>query len=111
MVGNRIDNTPKVTLSAAGEYHFLSRLPGLSLTAGVYYVGSRAINPLNQGYVPGYATVDLGASYETDIRGHPTTFRINAENIADTRYWAATGSLYLAEGAPQTVKFSVSTRF
>ena len=74
-------------------------------------MGSRAINPLNQGYVPGYATVDLGASYETDIRGHPTTFRINAENIADTRYWAATGGLFLGESLPGVVKFSISTTY
>lgn len=111
VVGKQIENTPKVTFSAAAEYRFLDWLPGLSVNGAVYYVGKRAVNPLNQAFIPAYTLVDLGAAYTTEIHNHQTTFRINAENIANTRYWAATGSLYLAQGAPGSVRFSVSTRF
>lgn len=111
VVGNVIENTPKTTLSAATEYRFRNWLPGFSVNGGVYYVGKRAINALNEAFIPGYTTVDLGASYQTEIYKHPTTFRLNAQNLANTRYWAATGSMYLSEGAPQTIEMSVSSKF
>ncbi len=110
LVGKVIENTPRVTLSVAGEYH-LEHVPGLTLTGGVYYVGKRAINGLNEAFIPGYTLVDLGASYTAELLKHSTTFRINAENVGHVRYWASTGSLLLAEGAPANVKVSVMTRF
>lgn len=111
VVGNVIENTPGTTLSAATEYRFLNWLPGFALTGGVYYVDKRAINALNEAFIPSYTTFDLGASYQAEIYKHPTTFRINAQNLTNARYWAATGSMYLTEGAPQTIEMSVSTKF
>ena len=111
VVGNVIENTPRMTLSAATEYRFLNWLPGFALNGGVYYVDKRAINALNEAFIPGYTTFDLGASYKTSIYSHPTTFRLNAQNLTNARYWAATGSMYLSEGAPQTIEMSVSTKF
>jgi iron complex outermembrane receptor protein len=37
--------------------------------------------------------------------------RVNGQNITNKRYWASTGTLFLAEGPPAVVKFSISTRF
>lgn len=111
IVGKRIENTPKRTYSLAGEYRFSELLPGFSVNAAAYYVGDRAINPTNQNFIPSYKLFDLGAAYTTDIGEQIVTFRINAENITKERYWASTGGLLLAQGAPATVKFSIEAAF
>lgn len=110
-VGKLIDNTPRTSGSVAGEYKLSRYIHGLSVNGGVYYVGKRAINPLNEAFAPGYTLVNLGAAYETRLAGHDTTFRLNAENVGAVRYWVSTSGLYLAEGAPQVIKVSVSSRF
>lgn len=111
LVGKFIENTAHTTVSLAAEYRFTDWAPGLSVNGGAYYTGSRAINPLNQAYIPAYTLFDLGAGYTTPIDGHPTTFRLNAENITGKRYWASTGALSLAEGAPRTIRFSMGASF
>ncbi len=63
------------------------------------------------GFIPGYTLFDLGGSYTTEVDRHKLTFRINGENIGGKRYWASTGGLLLAQGAPSTIKFSIGTVF
>jgi iron complex outermembrane recepter protein len=111
LVGRLIENTARTTLSVASDYRLESLLPGLSISSGVYYTGARAVDPLNRAFAPAYTLVDLGAAYQTVLMDHKTTFRVNAQNIANKRYWASTGQDFLAEGAPATVKFAVSTQF
>ncbi len=112
ITGRRIENTPKDTESLSFEYHVPTPLlSGLSFTAGIFHTGARAVNAANNAFVPGYTLFDLGASYKSHAWGHPITYRINAENVGNTRYWAATGSSLLAEGLPSLVKFSLSTSF
>jgi iron complex outermembrane receptor protein len=110
-VGKHIEATPALSFSVSGEYRFTGWLPGFSMTAGAYYTGKQAINALNQAFVPDYMTFAAGAAYRTELYGHMTTFRINGDNIFNTRYWASTGGLVLGEGLPASVKFSVSTKF
>lgn len=110
-VGREIDNTPKQTWSLVGEYRFGGFAPGLSVTGGAYYIGPRAINNLDQGYVSGYTLFDAGFAYQRVIGSQPWTFRLNADNLANKRYWVSTSTLFLAEGAPSVVKFSLETRF
>jgi iron complex outermembrane receptor protein len=109
--GRQIENVPKRQFSIAGEYRLTSLLNGLSLTAGAYYTGPRAINQLNSAFVPGYTLLDAGASYTTLLGGHTMLFRLNGENITRRRYWASTGALILSEGPPGAVKFSVSWKY
>lgn len=112
IVGRQIENTPKRTFSASGNYRLAALgLDGLSVNGGVFYTGRRAVNVLNQAFVPGYTLVNLGAGYQTEMAGRQITFRVNAENITGKRYWASTGADLLAQGAPSTVKFSLGTRF
>ena len=84
---------------------------GLSVTAGAYYTGPRAINQLNSAFIPGYTLLDAGASYSTLLGGHTLLFRLNGENITRRRYWASTGGLLLSEGPPGSVKFSVAWKY
>jgi len=112
VVGRLIDNTPKRTFSLSGNYRLTAfGLDGASLNGGVFYTGRRAVNALNQAFVPGYTLINIGAGYELDVANHPVTFRVNAENITGKRYWVSTGSDLLAQGAPSTVKFALGTRF
>lgn len=110
VVGKRIENTAKTSGSVFAEYK-IHALNGLKISAGLFRVGPRAVNALNQAFVPGYTTLDLGASYKVAIAGRPTTFRVYGENVTGKRYWAATGSGLAAQGAPSSVKLSVSTAF
>jgi iron complex outermembrane receptor protein len=110
LVGNKVDNTAKAYASAFVEYKLgglFNDLEGLAVNAGLYYVGARYVDPLNEARIGDYTLLDLGASYSTDAFAYPMTFRINARNVGDRRYWAATSSNLLAEGQPADVEFSI----
>lgn len=107
VVGKRIENAARFSGSVFAEYR-LPAVPGLSMSAGMFWVGRRAVNALNQGYVPGYETFDLGLAYRFDLLGKRATLRAYGDNITDRRYWASTGSSLLAQGLPRTVRVSLS---
>ena len=110
-VGNRVDGAPRSTFSLAADYRFTSFVPGLIVNAAAYHVGKRPLNPQNYIMVPSYTTYNLGLGYNTEVAGTDTTFRLTWENVGDKRYWGTTGLDFLAQGAPSTVKFSVTTNF
>jgi iron complex outermembrane receptor protein len=110
-VGKRIEATPKVTASFAGEYDLARLVQGLKVSAGVYYVGSQAVNALNQAFIPSYTTFDVGGSYSFRLGGKDMVLRVNGQNVTAKRYWASTGGLFLGEGVPATVKFSLAVKF
>ncbi|WP_443477897.1 TonB-dependent siderophore receptor [Novosphingobium aerophilum] len=110
VVGKLIENVSKYSGSIFAEYR-VPVIEGLRVSAGMFHVGRRAVNALNQAFVPGYVTFDLGASYNFDLAGSPTTIRVYADNVTGKRYWASTGSSLLAQGLPPSVKLSLSTHF
>lgn len=110
VVGKRIENTAEISGSLFLEYR-IAAVPGLSISGGAFYTGDRAINAVNTGFIPGYTTFDLGASYRANIAGRDVVFRGYASNLADKDYWSATGSGLLQQDSPRTIKFSVSTKF
>lgn len=110
VVGNRIENTAKLSGSLFLEYR-VPAVHGLSFSAGAFYTGDRAINALNTGFIPGYTTFDVGASYAMTLGGRQTVIRGYVSNLTDKDYWSATGSGLLQQDTPRTIKLSVSTRF
>jgi len=110
VVGKRIENTPKRSGSVFLEYR-IPTIEGLSVSAGAFYTGERAINATNTGFVPAYTTFDMGASYETKVNKRDLAFRLYVSNVADKDYWAATGASLLQQGAPRTISLTVSTSF
>jgi iron complex outermembrane receptor protein len=76
------------------------------LSAGVFHVGRRAVNNLNQAFVDGYTTVSLGMRYRTKIAQRDTTLQLNVDNAADRNYWATAGNGLLGTGAPRTVRLA-----
>lgn len=110
LIGKIPENTAKETASLFLEYK-PSFLPGFSLNGGAFYTGKRAVNNLNQAFIPGVTVLTGGARYATRIAGYPTSFQVNVENLADKTYWAATGSGFLAASMPRTVKVSAKIDF
>lgn len=108
--GKFIDSTPRWSGSAFAEYH-PSILPALGLNAGVYYTGKRFTDVLDQGVLPAYTLLGLGTSYRMPVgRRQAMTFRINADNVTNKRYWATGGStLYV--GLARTVRGSITMDF
>ena len=107
LIGKRPENTPEWTASAFAEWR-PEPLGGLALNAGVFYVGDRAVNALNQAFVGGYTTVSLGLRYEREVAGRRIAGQVNVENALKERYWNAAGNGFLGVGAPRTVKFQLS---
>lgn len=105
--GKFIDSTPRWSGSAFAEYR-PPVLKALGLSAGVYYTGKRFTDVLDQGTLPGYATLGLGTSYRVATAGgHALTFRANADNVTDKRYWS-TGGATLYAGLSRVVRLSAT---
>jgi iron complex outermembrane receptor protein len=113
-LGARPENTPKFTASQFVEYR--PSLPGLGilgLTGGVVFVGNRAIDNIsgpNTLFIGGYTTYDIGARYSWPMFGSLVNARLKVENLTDKRYWSGTGTDYLSEGLPRTLKFEFDVR-
>jgi iron complex outermembrane receptor protein len=115
-IGTRPENTPEFTASAFVEYRpnigFLDS--NLGLTAGVQYVGNRAIDSvsgIHELFVPAYTLLDLGARYSFHWSQTALTLRAKVDNVTDKRYWAGTGADYLSQGLPRTAKVTLETQF
>lgn len=85
----------------------LPSVPGLTLSSGVYYTGKQAVDPANLDFVPDFATVDVGARYQTKIAQLPLTLRLNVSNIGNKSYWLTPNAL----GAARTVALSAQVQF
>ena len=108
LIGKEPENTPKRSGSFFVEYR---PMPALALNAGVFYTGKRAVNPLNQGYIDGYALYTAGARYTMNLGRTRMTLQLNVENLADKEYWSATGTGNLAVGLPRTTKLIARFEF
>lgn len=104
------ENTPRRTASLFAEYR-LRQAPGLAVSGGVFYVGSRPVNNENQASIGGYATLSLGARYATRIAGRPATFQAVLDNATDRNYWSTAGNGYIGVGAPRTFKLLARMSF
>jgi iron complex outermembrane recepter protein len=110
VVGRKVENTPERTISLATEYRFAERARGLSLNAAVYYVSERAVNPYNQAFIPGYTSWDLGAAWSGRLADNEITVRLAGQNVADRRYFSATGNNIVAQAPPRQLKLSMTVR-
>ena len=106
VVGKQIENTAKFSGSAFVKYR-TPWIDGLSVSAGVFRMGQRAINALNQAFVPGYTTFDLGASYAVELWGRQHALNIYGQNITGKRYWAAAGSGLLQQASPSQISLDL----
>ncbi|GLS35112.1 TonB dependent/Ligand-Gated channel TonB [Mesorhizobium tianshanense] len=109
--GNTPVGVPSVQLNLGAEWD-TPFLPGLTLAANVIHTGSQFVDAANTQEIPSWTRLDLGARYLTEINDRPVTFRASVENVFDNDYWAGVASYgTLAQGAPLTVKLSMTTDF
>jgi iron complex outermembrane recepter protein len=108
LIGKRPENTPKYTGSVFGEYR-LANVPGLAVSAGAFYTGTRPVNNLNQAFIGGVTTYNVGGRYRFQLAGREARAQLNVENLTDKDYWNTAGNGLLGVGAPRTVKLSLMT--
>ena len=106
--GKQPENTPKWSGSAGISYR-ASWLQGLALRANANTISRRAVNPQNQGYIPGYTLFSIGAAYETRVLGKPTSFQLSVENVGNKRYWNSVSNGLYGTGMDRSIRFGIKT--
>jgi iron complex outermembrane receptor protein len=109
-LGKRPENTPRQTASLFAEYR-VPQVPGWGLSAGIYHVGPRMVNNLNQAELPGYTTLSLGTRYATRLGSWPLTLQANVDNATDRDHWASGGNGLLGASLPRTVRVGAQINF
>jgi iron complex outermembrane receptor protein len=104
------ENTPKVSGNLSMAYR-PKEWAGVTLTAGANFTGRRAINPQNQGFIPGVTLFNAGIGYVTKVGGHRTALNLNIDNLADKRYWSSAGGGAYGVGMVRSVKMSAKIDF
>jgi iron complex outermembrane recepter protein len=107
--GRTPENTP--TWSGALGVAYRTPLPGLTVRAGLQTISRRAVNPQNQGYIPGYTLYAMGASYDTSVMGKHTTFQVQVDNVGNKRYWNSVANGLYGIGMDRVVRFNAKVDF
>jgi iron complex outermembrane receptor protein len=82
-------------------------VPGLTLTAGASGIGRRFVNNQEQGTIPGYALYNAGVGYTTRVMGKRVAVQVNADNLANLRYWNGVQTGTYGIGMDRSIKFNV----
>jgi len=107
--GNDAVGVPDKTFSGALDWD-VPGLRGAALNTRLIYTSGSYLNTANTVQFNGWARVDFGARYSTEIANKPVTFRANLENAFGARYWLTTGT-YVTVGSPRTLVASASINF
>jgi len=99
----RPENTPEWTASLYAEHRF----GPLALGGGAFYISNRAVNGLNQAFIPGYTLFNASVRYRFEGAAKNIEVQANVENIADKSYYSATGANLLGVGLPRQAKLTV----
>lgn len=107
--GNRPSGVPASTYNLGLDWD-TPWVQGLSLNGRVIRTSSVYLNNDNTLDLPAYTRFDLGARYLTEIAGKDVVLRFNVENVADKRYWLASGS-FVTNAAGRTYMLSASINY
>ncbi|MDH0362111.1 TonB-dependent receptor [Comamonas aquatica] len=112
--GQRVIGVPRQQGNLGVEWD-VPMLRGLTLDARAVMTGSSYADSANTLRVAGWARLDLGVRYLTEVQGKLLTLRARVDNVADRDYWASVGGYpgrgYLVQGAPRTFTLSASVDF
>lgn len=119
-LSDALRDVAKHTASMAATYRF-TEVPGLSLGAGIFYVGKRyggqsagadaqASVPF---FMPDHTTLDINAGYETRVDSGRTLYtRLTLRNVTDVDYDQSSGTaLRVYPGQPRTLFGTIGVRF
>jgi iron complex outermembrane recepter protein len=112
--GHRLGGVPRNSGSLWTTYEFQEGdFKGLKFGGGLTSRSLMQGDDQNDFHVPGYAKLDLMASYERKIEGVNTTFQLNVYNLLDTRYYAVgyPSPYSLQTGTPRSLRGSIMVKF
>ncbi|BDB26146.1 TonB-dependent receptor [Cupriavidus sp. P-10] len=99
---------PNYTFNAEWDLPWLA---GLTLSGRYLQTGAQYADVANRVRVPSWNRFDLGARYSFKAAQQRYTPRAAVENVANKAYWASAYGGYLVQGAPRTVKLSMTVDF
>ena len=115
--GKRPTNVPAATLRLGAEYRpaglpHLAGLAGLALQAGLVAESNRVVLPYDESVrIPGWARLDLGASWQHKVANANLKWRVGVDNATDRRAWKESpyqfSHVYLYPLAPRTWRLSL----
>lgn len=103
--GTRPTGVANQLVKLYAEYD-LPNVPGLTLTGGVYWIGSVYDGAMNTAALPGVVIGDIGLRYKTAMNGTPVIYRFNVTNVTNKNYWTEDGFL----GEPRAIAFSMEMK-
>jgi len=113
--GNRFAGVPRNAGSLWNTYQFQTgELQHLKLGAGLVARGQQEGNNQNNFQLPGYALVNLMASYEFKVGKSKITAQFNVDNLLDKEYFPSTtgfGRNRIAVGTPRSFLGSLRIEF
>lgn len=112
LIGKKPQGVPEWQANLYADYSLGGWLPGLSINAGLYYGGKKAIDPGNLWFADSHARLDAGLKYAQKRTGaQQATYRLTIDNLTDKRYLTNTVFGALQFGAPRTVHVSAAFDF
>lgn len=114
ILGHRLWNIPRNAGSFWAKYAMQdSLLRGLSFGTGVYVVGQREGNNLNNWQMPGYVRVDALLGYTWNVGRSKITTQFNINNLLDKTIYetSAFGGYLVQPSAPRTFMGSIKVEF
>jgi len=109
-LGKRSTGVPRWKAAMQTTYD-LTLVPGLSMEASISYMGSRAIDAQNEGFMPSYTLLNAGLRYTTNRATLPVTFRLHGRNLTDKYYYPGVNGGGLQIGRGREVFFSAQVAF
>jgi iron complex outermembrane receptor protein len=100
------ENTPKIAGNTSVQWRPVW-VPGLNLSVGVSGIASRYVNNQQQATIPGYALYFGGLGYTTRVMGKRVAFQVNADNLANRRYWNGVQTGTYGIGMDRSFKFNL----
>ncbi len=112
LLGKRPQGVPEWQANLYADYDLSDLLRGLSINAGLYHTGDKAVDGPNTFFVDSFTRLDLGLRYRHRI-GESTTavWRLGVENVTDERYVNDTSFGALVFGSPTAVRLSATFDF
>lgn len=100
LVGERPVGVAGRTILFSTEYR-PPRLPGLALDAAITHYGHRPANSANTLEIPSWTQISIGARYQWQLAGRPTTLRLQLNNLANAYVWEIRASNAFFYNAPR----------
>lgn len=112
LIGKRPQGVPEWQANIYVDYDLSGLVEGLSVNAGLYHTGNKAVDQLNTFSVDSYTRLDLGLRYQHSLGNSATAvWRLGVENVTDEKYVADANFGSLVFGSPIAARLSATIEF